>query len=224
MKNFNLLSLVIAVTFVFTSCSSNESLELENPNASLLNSYTVKRDASGAYSLDYNLNDNATVDNVKDVKNNTNQIFLYSSENQTGKKITQNLTIDGEQLKISFVDTKSNVNNTLIIFDDNAALSKSEDITNKLQDYNITSNNDGTYTLDFNVSDNVRVDFVYNENIDTYEIHLEDGEGNGTSFSRVLEKEVGKDLKFDFVNHIYSANSRTLQEIIRKPRGIIIND
>ena len=223
MKNFNLLSLVVAATLVFSSCSTNENLELDNPSSELLKSYTIKRDATGSYSLDYSLNDNTQIDNVKDVKTKTNQIFLYSSDNQSSKKVTQDLTIDGEELKIGFVDTQSNKNPNITIIDDNISLSRNEDENKKLEEYSITSNGDGTYNLEFNVKNNVRVDFVYNDDINTYEIHLEEGSGNGTKFSRVLNKVNDEPLKFDFVNHVYNSSSRALAQIIRKPRGIIVN-
>ena len=219
MKNFNLLSLVVAATLVFSSCSTNENLDLDNPSSELLKSYTIKRDATGAYSLDYSLNGNTQVDNVKDVKTKTNQIFLYSSDNLSSKKVTQDLTIDGEELKIGFIDTQSDKNPNITIIDDNISLSRNEN--KKLEEYSITSNGDGTYNLEFNVKNNVRVDFVYNDEIKTYEIHLEEGNGNQTNYSRLLNKIDDEPLKFDFVNHIYNSSSRALAQVVRKPRSII---
>ncbi|MCI2229056.1 hypothetical protein MC378_07745 [Polaribacter sp. MSW13] len=223
MKKLNLLSLAVVVTLVFTSCSSNEGLELANPSSDLLKSYTLKRDATGAYSLDFDLNDKTKTDYVKDEKTNTNQIYLYTSDNQETQKVTQDLFIDGELLKVGFIDTKSNKSSNVTILDTNSSFSRNSD-DEMLEEYSITSNFDGTFNLDFKVDQNVTVDFIYNQEDSAYEIHLEDGASDLRDFSRVLEKEDGKPLKFDFVNH-FSANSSSrsslLETILKRPRVII---
>lgn len=219
MKTFNLFALVASITLVFSSCSTNENLLPEEQSVDLLKSYSIKRDANGAYSLDYNLNGNAKTEKVVD--NNINQFYLYSSESQTSRRATQDLVIDGTELKVGFVDTSSDKLPQITITDDNLALAKNSN--KKLKEYSITSNQDGTYNLDFSVNNKVRVDFVYNEEINTYEIHLEEGKSNETSFSRVLEKADGQPLKFDFVNHLDNTEAKSESTIIRrKPRGIII--
>ena len=220
MKTFNLFALVASITLVFSSCSTNENLLPEEQSVDLLKSYSIKRDANGAYSLDYNLNGNAKTEKVVD--NNINQFYLYSSDSQTSRRATQDLVIDGTELKVGFVDTSSDKLPQITITDDNLALAKNSN--KKLKEYSITSNQDGTYNLDFSVNNKVRVDFVYNEEINTYEIHLEEGKSNETSFSRVLEKADGQPLKFDFVNHLDNTEAKGLLEAIvgRKPRVIIL--
>ncbi len=223
MKNFNLFALVASITLVFSSCSTNETILPEEQSLDLLKTYTIKRDANGAYSVDFDLNGNAASENVID--NDTNIFHFYPSDNQMNKRVSQDLTIDGTQLKVSFVDTNSDNSSQITIIDDNLkTFSKSSD-NEKLKDYSISSNEDGTFNLDFSVKNKVKVDFVYNEDIDTYEIHLEDGKSNETNFSRVLEKEDGKLLKFDFVNHINSNTSAKgiaqKIEVVRKPKGVI---
>lgn len=221
MKTFNLFALVASITLVFASCSTNENLLPEEQSVDLLKSYTIQRDASGAYSLDYNLNGNATTEKVVDSNTNMNQFYLYSSDNQTSRRATQDLVIDGTELKVGFVDTSSDKLPQIIITDDNYSLARSSN--KKLKDYSITSNEDGTYSLDFSVNNKVRVDFVFNEAINTYEIHLEEGKSNEISFSRVLEKADGQPLKFDFVNHLENTEARGMAASIRrKPRGIIL--
>lgn len=221
MKTFNLLVLAASMTLVFSSCSTNETLLPEEQTVDLLKSYTIQRDASGAYSLDYNLNDDATTEKVVSSETNTNEFYLYSTEGKTSRKATQELVIDGTELKIGFIDASSNKLPQITITDDNLSLARSSN--KKLKDYSITSNEDGTYNLDFSVNDKVRVDFVYNEAIKTYEIHLEEGKSSETNFSRVLEKEIGQPLQFDFVNHIENTQAKgLLASIIRKPRGVIL--
>ena len=224
MKNFNLFALVASITLVFSSCSTNETILPEEQSLDLLKTYTIKRDANGAYSVDFDLNENGASENVID--NDTNTFHFYPSDNEMNKRVSQDLTIDGTQLKVGFVDANSDNSSLITITDDNLkTFSKSSD-NEKLKDYSISSNEDGTFNLDFSVKNKVRVDFVYNEDIDTYEIHLEDGKSSETSFSRVLDKEYGQPLKFDFVNHISTNNSaKSVDEITlieRKPRGTII--
>ncbi|WP_158841151.1 hypothetical protein [Polaribacter sp. L3A8] len=219
MKNLNLFVLLVSVALVFSSCSNNETQLPEEQSLDLLKTYTIKRDASGAYSVDFDLNDNAKTETVID--KSINNIFLYSSDSETSRKTTQNLVIDNSELIVGFVDTSSEKSPKIIIKDTNIRLAKSSN--DKLKEYSIKSNEDGTYSLDFSVFENVSVDFVFNEDIKTYEIHLEDGKEGKTNFSRILEKEEGKALKFDFVNHIINSQAKSESTTIeRKPRGIII--
>ena len=91
MKNFNLFALVASLTLVFSSCSTNENILPEQQSEDLLKTYTIKRDATGAYSIDYSLNSSATSEDVLDENTNTKNIYLYSSANQESRKITQDL-------------------------------------------------------------------------------------------------------------------------------------
>ncbi|PWG04142.1 hypothetical protein [Polaribacter aquimarinus] len=220
MKNLNLLVLVASITFVFSSCSSNETILPEEQSLDLLKTYTIKRDASGAYSLDFDLNNGGKAEKVLNTETKTNQIYLYSSDDQSSSRVTQDLTIEGTQLKVGFVDTTSDKLPQIMITDDNPKL-LSKNNNKKLNDYSITSNGDGTYSLDFNVKRNVKVDFVYNNELSVYEVHLEDGKSKSTSFTRVLENEDGKPLKVDFVNHNRNSNKgeeSLAYSIIRKPK------
>ena len=76
MKNFNLFALLASLTLVFSSCSTNETLLPEEQSIDLLKTYTVKRDANGAYSLDYDLNGNAKTETIVDESTSTNNIYL----------------------------------------------------------------------------------------------------------------------------------------------------
>ncbi|KGL61882.1 hypothetical protein [Polaribacter sp. Hel1_85] len=209
MKNFNLFALLASLTLVFSSCSTNETLLPEEQSLDLLKTYTIKRDANGAYSLDYNLNSDAQVENVVDESTNTNNIYLYSSDKQTSRRRSQELTIDGEQLKVGFVDTNSDKQPKITIIDDNIVFAKDTDSNKMLSEYGVTGNEDGTYTLDFIVKNKVTVDFVYNEDEKVYEIHLEEGKTSETSFSRVFEKTNGELLKIYFINHDNKAQARS---------------
>ena len=109
---------------------------------------------------------------------------------------------------------------SISIIDDNIVLAKGK--SQGLKSYSVKSVEDGIYKLDFKVSNGISVDFTYNEDIDTYEIHLNNGKSSKKNFTKNFEKEAGKVLKIDFVNHfaIDSAKSGSL-EAPRKPRVVI---
>jgi hypothetical protein len=94
-----------------------------------------------------------------------------------------------------------------------------------LLNYSITGNEDGTFTLDFEVNNQVAVDFVYVEEVGVYEIHLQEGKSDETVFSRNLTKIASEALKIDFVNHLdensYSKDTASKSSVKRKPRIVI---
>jgi hypothetical protein len=149
---------------------------------------------------------------------------LYSSDNSTEKNISQKLPIDYEQLKIGFVDTQSDNTPRITIIDDIKFARKSNDQI-KLDSYSVISNEDGTYNLDFTVKENTDVDFVYNEETNTYEVHLKEGKGGNINFSQSLDREKGERLKIDFLNYSSKNESAKTEDPkpIRKPI-IIIDD
>ncbi len=219
MKKSKFLALIAIVSLVFTSCSSEDSLITENQNLNLKKTYKVKRDAAGAYSLDFD--ENTKIDRVFKSTDNTRQYLISSSSNKTQKNNSQELLIDNNKLKVGFIDTDTDKKQYISIFDDNISLRKSND-SSKLAGYSIESNQDGTFSLDFSVNDKVDVSFVYNEEISAYEVHLEDGAGVESNFSRTLEGVEGETLKIDFVNHIVNANAKSSEyRRIRKPIIII---
>ena len=115
MKITKLLSLVIVSAFVLSSCSNNENLLPEVETTNSLKSYQVKRDASGAYSIDFDLEDNVKSQKIKNHETKTNEFHLYASDYATSKRQSEELVIDGEKLSIGFIDTRSNKNSGLTI-------------------------------------------------------------------------------------------------------------
>ncbi|MHB0754320.1 hypothetical protein [Polaribacter sp. M15] len=221
MKKNCVLALAVAVSVAFSSCSNEETTSLENNSSGLLKTYQIKRDATGAYSVDFDVEDYTKVDKFTEGNNNE---FLLSPAKvaQTAKSISQELVIDNSNLKVSFVDANSDKSAYISITDDNISLQRKENGI-KLASYSVEGNQDGTYDLFFDVKNDVDVSFVYNESISTYEVHLKDGAGSETSFSRTLEKEEGKPLKIDFVNYISNPNAKSSDFLMvtRKPEVII---
>jgi len=222
MKKIKFLTLVTIVSLVFTSCSNEDALPSEAQNTNLSKTYKVKRDATGAYSVYFT--DNTQVDNVFIDADNTKQFILSNGNSQSDKNVSQELLIDNSKLKVGFIDAASNNKQFMTIVDDNITLHNKNADSKKLADYSIQGNQDGTFNLDFTVEDNVAVSFVYNEEISTYEVHLEDGASTTNNFSRTLESEDGKILKLDFVNHVSNSNAKSSEATLeRKPRIIIDN-
>lgn len=182
MKSIKLiaLSIITASALVFTSCSLEESvLATDAPSNQLLKSFTVKKDVNGAYSLDFDLNQGATVDKVYDDYTNTSQFLLYSSNSNGKKQITEGVEITDSQLKLGIIDTNTDEKPSITITDDNISFGKGN--SEALKSYEIKSMDDGTYQLDFTVKKNISVDFVYNDNLETYEVHLDKGKNKETS-------------------------------------------
>lgn len=226
MKNIYLKALVVSLIVAFSSCTNEEPFIPEEQSIDLLKTYSLKRDASGAYSLDYSLNGNVSVDNVKDLTTKTNKIYLYSSEYQEEKNRSQGVLVEGNKLNIGFVDTNSDKTPSITVIDDNITLARSAKNKEKnyLKDYTVTNNGDGSYTLNFKVKNKVKVHFVYNDNDDVYEIHLEKkNKKRETEFERTFFKEEGKKLTIAFVNHYEGDAFREAKVAERKP-VVIIDD
>jgi len=218
MKNFNLFALFVFFTFIFSSCSTNETILPEAESLDLLKSYSIQRNASGNYLLDYVLNGNVKVDNVKDLETNTNEIYLYSSNYETSRKVTQDLLfIDGSQIKVGFVDTNSDQKDIITIKDDNSSLSRSE--SDKLKGFSVSKESDGTYKLNYTLNDGFVQDLVFNEDEKEYEVHLDSGKSTETEFTTFLEKQLGQPLKICFINNKSNTSSKSS---LRRPKTPVV--
>lgn len=223
MKKISFLAVVAAITFVFSSCSSEEVSPLDNNQTSLLKSYKIKRDATGAYSVEFDVNENTKIDKLVDASENKSEYLLSPSNTKSEKNISQELLINNSQLKVSFVDANANKKSLISVYDDNISLQR-KGRNSKLLGYSIQEVEHGTYNLVFDVKDNVDVAFVYNKSINTYEVHLEKGIGAENSYSRTLNKEQGERLKIDFVDHVGNVRAKSSELLeIRKPIIIIDN-
>ncbi|PKH50467.1 hypothetical protein CXF68_07060 [Tenacibaculum sp. Bg11-29] len=209
----------LLLTIVFTSCSSNQVETLSNPQEKLLQSYTLKRDVNGAYSIDFNTTNNT---DVVTVKNKSNDIILSEVNRKTASNHSNKFSIENDQLKIGFLDENRGKRTRISVEDDNITLAKGG-VTEFLNSYNITKKEDGTFLLNFKVNDNVTTTFVYNEDKQAYEVHLSNGKSKQKNFSRTINTPSANLIRLDFVNHKYSGRSTQLASI-RKPRVEIIVD
>lgn len=208
----------LAISLALTSCTSNESEEsIKKEN--LLKSYSIQKGEDGVYSIQFNTTNNAEVTKVKNIDNSKD--FLLTESNQKSKtKYSNDFSIENDELKIGFLDFNQNKTTKIFVEDDNITLAN-KGVTEFLSSYSVAKNSDGTYQLDFSVNDNVSVDFLYNEEIETYEVHLANGTSVGKDFSRALTMSQNV-LRLDFVNHKYASKSG-VETKPRKPRTIIVD-
>jgi hypothetical protein len=219
MKKFTPYFLALSLSVIFASCSSNEAEVIENNPENLLQSYTLKRDATGAYSIDFNTTDNTDVTTVTNV-DNSKEIILAETPQKTATKHSSDFSIDNDHLKIGFLEANNGKRKNIYIEDENITFAKG--ITEFLNSYSITANGDGTYKLDFTVNDNVSTHFKYNEDLEVYEVHLSEGNSDEKQFSRDLRIDSNELLKINFINYKnVSAKGAVLESISEKPKVVI---
>lgn len=230
MKNLSLTSLLLITVLVFTSCSvENDPILEDQLSLSSRDIFakqpTVKRNTDGSYFVDYELKEGVGSDIAVDDNTNTKNINLYSSNGQSQKSFSEDLPLTSKgQFTVGINNTETNNGSTITIIDDDIKFSRNPK-KDHLKEYGIDDNGDGTYTLNFTIKENIKVDFVQNQNTGKYEIHLDKGSSDESTFSRTFTKESGKDLKIVFVNYHYSQTGRNseLLEKAEKPEAIIID-
>lgn len=221
MKKINSILVMLTISMGLMSCSSEEIFTPEESTNKLLENYTVKRNADGSYYVDYNLADNAVASLSTEKKSNSKDFYLYSSDNQSKKKFSEGLNLDDNSLKVGFTDTENGRKTSITVLDKDIRFNR-DDESDFLNNYSITSNENGDYDLDFKVKNNVTVQFVYNDQDQVYEIHLEEGTNTQRDYFRTFVKEEGVDLKIDFLNHITSETNRDeTTSIVEKPKIIV---
>jgi hypothetical protein len=218
--------LFLALSLIFASCSSNENdVELLQKNETKLTSYTLKRDANGRYSIDFDVKENTEVNTFKN-PDKSNKIVLSEAKQETAKEHSNNFNLENDFLKIGFLEESNGKKIQITVEDENITFAK-KGVTEFLKNYSVTKNEDGTFILDFEVNNNVQTEFVYNDTKEIYEVHLSNGLSKKHNFSRTLEVPVSNILKIDFVNHKYSPRSSQQPEDMYtkgKPRVIIVTN
>ena len=91
MKITKLASLVVVAVLTLSACSSNESILPVEESENALKSYKIKRDATGAYSIDLDVNENVKTQAFKNEETNKNEFHFYESDNQSSKKQSKEL-------------------------------------------------------------------------------------------------------------------------------------
>lgn len=222
MKNLSLTTLLILITLGFSSCSQDDSILLEEPLAEdMLKSFNLNKSRSGDYSLDYQLGNGVSADNVLDRKTNTSNIYLYSSETSQTRGMNEDLAIQDGQLKVNFNNTESEDVHSITILDDDIKSSRSSN--QYLESYGITGNGDGTYSLNFTVVNGYGANFVYNDDTKAYEIHLNsDATANQASYNQIFTKEEGVALRLEFYNESNTYARSTDPVEPPKPQPVVV--
>lgn len=218
MKKLCVGFLAVVLAFSFTSCSTNES-DLEIPQENLLKKAQIKRDASGAYYLNYVVADNTVSDVRKGLSSLTNEFYLSKVGYDTKDQYREDLTLNDNKLRIGFFDAETGKTTKFTIEDKNITFAKGES-REFLRTYGLSINIDGTIQLDFEVNQNVATEFVYNDELQIYEVHLSKGISVGSVFSRTIEMPDNGVLKIDFVNHKLLGKGLT-ETVEKRPREII---
>ena len=121
MKKFNLVIIIVLSSFLFSSCSSNDAELPEEQSTVLLENYLLKRDATGAYSIDLNVGEDVIVDKVVNSMESTNEIYLSESYGKVAQKTSYStdLRIENESFKINFISENDNKIPSITVYDDN---------------------------------------------------------------------------------------------------------
>ncbi len=218
MKKLCVGFLAVVLAFSFTSCSTNET-DLDFPQESLLKKAQLKRDASGAYSVEYVVAENTVSETRTNINSLNNEYHLSKVGFDTKDQYREDLSLNDNKLRIGFFDNETGKSVKLTVSDENITFAKGSP-TEFLTSYGLTTNNDGTIQLDFTVNDNVVTEFVYNEDLAVHEVHLSKGMSTERNFSRSLTIPDTGVLKLDFVNHKFLGKSTSLEVTDKKPQII----
>lgn len=228
MKKIKFVAIAVLASLAFSSCSSDEILLPEENSKELFKTYQLKRDATGAYSFEIGVENGVSVGKVKNTTNNTNEIYLSESNDKIVQKSNygSDLWFNDENFKIELISDNSDKDKapSISIVDDNVKFAQKEAKSRFLKEYSITKNDEGSYDLDFKVKNKVSVDFVYDEENNIYEIHLEEAgkSKKKRNYSRNFDKIDGELLEIHFVNHFNSSGAKAASYTSEKPRIIII--
>ena len=218
MKNSPLLIFVLVISLIFSSCSQEETSFLEEPTSELFGKVVLSRDASGAYTMDLETNNNVSSTISSNNKVNSLDIDLFSETGASEQHISETMSTGSEdRFSVNLNNTITNRTSKLTIFDKDIQFSKTEE-EDHLTSYSVVDNGDNTYDLNFTVDASIEVDFTQDEATGDYIIHLEPGNGSQSEYTVTFEKEEGENLHILFRNYYPSEDGRSTTSSKDKPR------
>tara|TARA_B100000780_G_C21047741_1_gene420641 strand:- start:283 stop:978 length:696 start_codon:yes stop_codon:yes gene_type:complete len=225
MKNLPLTTFAIIMTILFSSCSQEENIFLEEASTDLFGKVTLSRDASGGYSMDLETN-NDIASSINIDKKNVLDVDIYSSLGEKKQNTFEDLYIGEEdRFSVKLNNTITNNSTRLTVYDKEIVFTKNENQDdNYLTSYSITDNGNNTYDLEFSVDTNIEVSFIQNEDTDEYEIHLEQGNGTQYNFSRTFTRATDEELKIVFVNYSDESGRNTTSDNSDNRKPVIVVD
>ena len=223
MKNLPLSIFAIITTLIFSSCSQEETTFLEEPSSELFGKVMLSRNASGAYTLNLETNNNVASSITNDDKANSLDIDLYSETGAVKESISESMSTGSEES--FFVNLKNTITDRTFkvrVSDKDIKFSRTElnEQEDHLNSYSIIDNGDNTFDLNFIVDPLIDVDFTQDEDTGEYIVHLEPGEGSQSEFSMTFERQEGQTTDIAFVNYYSSESERvtTSTSRIRRPK------
>mgnify|MGYP001060090991 CR=1 FL=1 len=218
MKNLPPLIFALVISLVFSSCSQEETSFLEEPSTELFGKVVLSRDASGAYTMDLETNNNVSSTISSNNKANSLDIDLFSEIGASEQHISETMSIGSEdRFSVNLNNTITNRTSKLTIFDKDIQFSKTEE-EDHLTSYSVVDNGDNTYDLNFTVDASIEVDFTQDEATGDYIIHLEPGNGSQSDYTVTFEKEEGENLHILFRNYYPSEDGRSTTNSRDRPR------
>ena len=218
MKNLPLSIFAIITTLIFSSCSQEETTFLEEPSSELFGKVVLSRDASGAYTMDLETNNNVASSITSNHKANSLAIDLYSDTGASEQNISETIsTGSDDRFSVNLNNTITSRTSKLTIFDKEIQFSKTEE-EDHLTSYSVVDNGDNTYDLNFTVDASIEVDFTQDEASGEYMIHLEPGAGTQTDYTVTFNREEGENLQILFRNYYPSEDGRSTTSSKDKPR------
>ena len=218
MKNLPVSIFAIITTLIFSSCSQEETTFLEEPSSELFGKVVLSRDASGAYTMDLETNNNVASSITSNHKANSLAIDLYSDTGASEQNISETMsTGSDDRFSVNLNNTITSRTSKLTIFDKEIQFSKTEE-EDHLTSYSVVDNGDNTYDLNFTVDASIEVDFTQDEASGEYMIHLEPGAGTQTDYTVTFNREEGENLQILFRNYYPSEDGRSTTSSKDKPR------
>ena len=127
MKNSPLLIFVLVISLIFSSCSQEETSFLEEPSSELFGKVVLSRDASGAYTMDLETNNNVSSTISSNNKVNSLDIDLFSETGASEQHISETMSTGSEdRFSVNLNNTITNRTSKLTIFDKDIQFSKTE--------------------------------------------------------------------------------------------------
>ena len=206
MKNLPLSIFAIITTLIFSSCSQEETTFLEEPSSELFGKVMLSRNASGAYTLNLETNNNVASSITNDDKANSLDIDLYSETGAVKESISESMSTGSEES--FFVNLKNTITDRTFkvrVSDKDIKFSRTElnEQDDHLNSYSIIDNGDNTFDLNFIVDPLIDVDFTQDEDTGEYIVHLEPGEGSQADYSMTFERQEGQTTDITFVKLLF---------------------
>jgi len=193
MKKLFFLSIALAITLV--SCTQEETITDNSANEKMLDSYVIKRNANGSYTLTHKVTPG--VNTVYNDNDKVNEVQLFFDGKAVNNSFSRDYNVTNKELNINFITENTTYHPNIKIIDDNTSEKGTYGLLN---DYTVSENADGTVQLTFVVDAGVGVSYVYNESEKINEIKLTvDANASQLSFTQSFERNADGTLKIDFV-------------------------